>query len=314
LVDLRQLQLLRALGDLGSVTAVAESVRLTPSAVSQQLKALQRGSPVPLTTRENRRLVLTAAGERLAAAAAEVDTALARAEVTLRDLAQTPQGVVSVAAFNSAAWAFFPSLVKAFPTNGPVTVTVTDEDTLQSDFPRLANQYDIVIAHRFEHTPLWPPTVHAVTLLNEPLDVALPAGHRLAGGRTVTATDAAHEPWITTHEGWPVGAVIEALAAVAGRPVTIRHRVNEFTVVSELVRVGAGLALFPRWTTPPPRGVVLRRLVGVRASRRIDALSRPENAIRPAVQSVLTELHRVAGALASAQMQPDLSGEDLRGT
>jgi len=296
-VELRQLQLLRALGDLGSVTAVAESQRLTPSAVSQQLKLLQRGSPVALTRRENRRLVLTEAGTRLAAAAIEVDTALARAELTLRDLAERPHGVVSVAAFTSAAMAFFPPLVAAFPDEGPVTVTVTDEDVLQSDFARLTNLHDVVLGHRFEHTPRWPSTVHAVSLLHEPLDVALPVGHPLAEGDAVTAGDAAQEPWITTHEGWPVGAVLDALAAVAGRPVAVRHRVNEFSVAAELVRAGAGLALIPRWTTPPPRGVVLRPLVGVRAFRRIDALSRPENAIRPAVRSVMAELRRIADAL-----------------
>jgi DNA-binding transcriptional LysR family regulator len=296
-VELRRLQLLRALGDLGSVTAVAESVRLTPSAVSQQLKLLQRGSPVPLTRRENRRLVLTEAGGRLAAAAAEVDTALARAELTLGDLAERPQGLVSVAAFTSAALAFFPALVAAFPGDGPVTVTVTDEDTVQSDFARLTNLHDVVLGHRFGHTPRWPATVHAVALLDEPLDVALPAGHRLAGAEVVTATDAADEEWVTTHEGWPVGALLDAVAAVAGRPVTVRHRVNEFSVVGELVRAGAGLALIPRWTTPPPRGVVLRPLVGVQASRRIDALCRPENAIRPAVWAVVAELRGIARAL-----------------
>jgi DNA-binding transcriptional LysR family regulator len=205
---------------------------------------------------------------------------------------------VSVAAFTSAALTFYPSLVKAFPADGPVTVKLTDEDTLQSDFARLTNLHDVVVGHRFEHTPHWPATVQAVALLEEPLDVALPAGHRLAEAEAVSATDAAHEPWITTHEGWPVGALIDAIAAVAGRPVTVRHRVNEFSVVGELVRCGAGLALLPRWTTPRPRGVVLRPLVGVRATRRIDVLTRPENAIRPAVQAVVVELRRIARAAA----------------
>jgi DNA-binding transcriptional LysR family regulator len=299
-VELRQLQLLRALGDLGSVTAVADAARLTPSAVSQQLKLLQLRSPVPLTRRESRRLVLTEAGRRLAASAVEVDTALARAELVLRDLTQTAQGVVSVAAFSSAALAFFPPLVQAFPHDGPVTVTVTDEDTLQEDFARLTNRHDVALAHRFDHTPHWPATVHVVALLDEPLDVALPVGHPLSEGPVVTATDAAAEGWIATHEGFPVGAVIDALAAVAGRPVTVRHRVNEFNVAGELVRAGAGLALIPRWTTPPPPGVVLRPLVGVRSSRRVDALCRPENAIRPAVRSVLAELRRIAKALAGS--------------
>jgi DNA-binding transcriptional LysR family regulator len=297
-MDLRQLQMLRALGDLGSVTAVAESLHVTPSAVSQQLRLLQRTCGVPLTRREQRRLVLTEAGARLAAAAVEVAAALARADEVAHNLAGTAEGTVSVAGFNSAALAFFPRLVPAFTSADPVTVTVADEDTSQSDFPALTARYDIVIGHRFDHTPPWPDTVRVLPLLNEPLDVAMPTGHALADAGRLTAAAVADEPWITTHSGWPVGAFVDTLAAVSGRPIEVRHRVNEFTVAAELVRAGAGLALIPRWTSPPPEGVVLRQIEGIVATRRVDALTRPENEARAAVRAVLAELHRIAGLVA----------------
>ena len=60
-MDVRQLVILRELGDRGSVTAVAEALLVTPSAVSQQLAALQRAVPVALTRRRGRTLVLTEA-------------------------------------------------------------------------------------------------------------------------------------------------------------------------------------------------------------------------------------------------------------
>ena len=292
--------MLRALGDLGSVTAVATAMHVSPSAVSQQLRLLQRGLPVPLTRRDGRRLALTEAGERIAAAAATVETALAHAEEAVRGLTEAPRGAVSVSGFTSAALAFFPPLLRAFPADGPITVSVTDEDASQSDFPRLTARHDVVLAHRFPHTPPWPASVDVLELLDEPLDVALPTDHPLAQGESVSAADASREPWITTHEGWPVGAVVDALAAVTGRPVTVRHRVNEFSVVTELVRTGAGVALLPKWTSPPPSGVLLRPLVGVTASRHVDALTRPEHAVRPAVQAVLAELTRIADTLVSA--------------
>jgi DNA-binding transcriptional LysR family regulator len=68
----RQLQILRELGELASVTATAEAQLMTPSAISQQLRLLQRSIPVPLTERDGRRLVLTDAGQALASAAIEV--------------------------------------------------------------------------------------------------------------------------------------------------------------------------------------------------------------------------------------------------
>lgn len=67
-MDVHHLRTLRELRDRGSVTAVAEVLRLSPSAVSQQLAVLQRSFEAPLTEQRGRVLVLTAAGERLARA------------------------------------------------------------------------------------------------------------------------------------------------------------------------------------------------------------------------------------------------------
>lgn len=298
-MDVRQLQILRELGELGSVRAVADALRITPSAVSQQLRLLQRPLSVPLTRREGRTLRLTEAGQVLAAAAVDVETALARAREVAEDLEQSPRGTVTVSAFNSAALALFPQLARAFPPSGSVRVVLTDQDVEQSAFPPLTASHDIVVAHRFEHTARWPGTVTVTPLLTEPLDVALPADHPLARRRSITARAVATEPWITTHEGFPVGAIVAALAAVTGQPVTIAHRVNEFTVAAELARAGAGLALIPRWTTPAPDGLVLRPLVGVRSTRRIDALVRPENLTRPGVRTVLTALRQAGKDLTS---------------
>src|SRR5690242_18186179 len=117
-MDVRQLAVLRELGDRGSVTAVADALFITPSAVSQQLAALQRTVPVALTRRRGRTLVLTDAGEALAAAATDVATALARAEVAVDAFLEDARGPVRVAAFSSAATAFFPPLLRAASAGG----------------------------------------------------------------------------------------------------------------------------------------------------------------------------------------------------
>ena len=300
-MDERQLRILRELGELGSVTAVAEALLVTPSAISQQLRLLQRAIPVPLTERDGRRLVLTDAGRALAGAAIEVETALARARHTVGEFLDRPDGEVSVAAFNSAAATFFPPLLKALsapdaPTPSP-TLPLADEDVPQDDFPRLTREYDLVLAHRLDHAPPWPATVAATTLLREPLDVAMPATHPLAAKRRVTPKDVADEPWITVHDGFPVLATIEAIAAAAGRHLHLAHRVNEFSVVAELVAAGGGLALMPRWTMRPHPALALRPLSGVRARRHIDALYRPERTARRAVRTVLDELTRAAASV-----------------
>ncbi|MDF3142192.1 MULTISPECIES: LysR family transcriptional regulator [unclassified Streptomyces] len=293
-MDERQLRILRELGELGSVTAVAEALLVTPSAISQQLRLLQRAIPVPLTERQGRRLVLTDAGQALAGAAVEVETALARARHTVEEFVERPDGEVSVAAFHSAASALFPPLIRALTGPGKPVPMLADEDVPQEDFPRLTREYDIVLAHRLDHAPPWPDTVTATTLLREPLDVAMPVGHPLTAKRRVTPRDVAGEQWITVHDGFPVLAVIEAIAAAAGRRLHLAHRINEFAVVAEAVAAGGGVALMPRWTMRPHPALVLRPLSGVQARRHIDALYRPERTARSAVRAVLAELGRAA--------------------
>ncbi|MFD3497230.1 LysR family transcriptional regulator [Streptomyces sp. NPDC058676] len=303
-MDERQLRILRELGELGSVTAVAEALLVTPSAISQQLRLLQRSIPVPLTEREGRRLVLTDAGQALAGAAVEVETALARARHAVEEFVGRPDGEVSVAAFHSAGAAFFPLLLRAFAGPGHPVLALADEDVAQDDFPRLTREYDIVLAHRLDHAPPWPRAVTATTLLREPLDVAMPADHPLAAKRRLTPGDVADEPWITVHEGFPVRATIEAIAAAAGRRLHLAHTINEFSVAAEAVAAGGGIALMPRWTSRPHPALVLRPLSGVQASRHIDALHRPERAARRAVRTALTELQRAARTIRARDAHP----------
>ncbi|MFD7708573.1 LysR substrate-binding domain-containing protein [Streptomyces sp. NPDC059785] len=296
-MDERQLRILRELGDLGSVSAVAEALRVTPSAISQQLRLLQRSIPVPLTERAGRRVVLTDAGQALAAAAIEVEGALARARHAVTEFAEQPDGKVSVAAFHSAASAFFPLLLLDLGDRGGPRPALADEDVTQDRFPALTRDYDLVLAHRLDHAPPWPPTVTATTLLHEPLDVALPAGHPLASEPVLTPREVADQPWITVHDGFPLMATIEAIAGAANRRLDIVHRINEFTVVAEAVAAGGGIALMPRWTTRAHPGTVLRPLSGVHARRHIDVLHRPERTARKAVRTVITALHHAAATI-----------------
>ena len=292
-MDERQLRVLREVGELGSVTAAAEALLVTPSAISQQLRLLQRSMPVPLTERDGRRVVLTAAGRALAGAAADVESALARARQTVDEFVEQPDAVVSVAAFHSAAAAFFPRLLRS---GTAPKVSLHDEDVPQDEFPALTREYDVVLAHRLDHAAPWPRTVAVTPLLQEPLDVALPVDHPLTAKRFLTPREVAHEPWITVHDGFPLMATIDAIGAAAGHRLDTVHRVNEFTVVAELVAAGAGLALMPRWTAQRHPAVALRPLRNVRTRRHIDALYRPERTARRAVRTVLTEL-RDAGSV-----------------
>lgn len=293
-MEVHQLKVLRELGERGSVAAVARALHVTPSAVSQHLGALQRSARVPLTERRGRRLVLTDAGHALAAAAGDVVAALDRAAQAVNGYLDDLTVPVTVAGFHSAALAYFAPLLQRLAATGGPPVRCADADVAQADFPALVADYDLVLAHRLEHSPPWPADRLAVIpMVYEPLYVALPAGHPLAAQQHLTAAQVSTQPWISVHDGFPLEGTLAAIAAAAGRPLTVVHRINDFTVAAAVVASGAALALLPGYTTTPDPRVVLRPLAGLPAGRHIDVLARPETPSRRAVQTVLEALRHV---------------------
>jgi len=299
-MEVHQLEILRELGALGSVKAVADTLMVTPSAVSQQLAHLQRSVEVPLTRKEGRNLVLTEAGQVLADAGAAVVSAMAEARGALGTYHGSPAGRVTVSGFHSAGQALFAPLARMLDRPEHPRIELSDEDVAQQDFPALTARYDLVLAHRMDHSPRWPAErVAVIPLAHEPLDVALPANHPLAQQDTVTADDVGAEPWVTSHPGYSPADVLAAVAAVSSREPNIVHRINDYSTVAALVATGGVVGLLPRYTAGPVLNpdIVLRPLEGISTRRRIDLLARPENLKRRSVVMVCEALEDIMAGL-----------------
>ncbi|MBW4095981.1 MAG: LysR family transcriptional regulator [Acidobacteria bacterium] len=309
-MEIHQLEMLRELGELGSVKAVAETLMVTPSAVSQQLAQLQRSAGVALTQRQGRQLALTPAGQVLANAGAAVVSAMADARAAIGKYHEDPSGTVSLSGFHSAGQVLFAALERALDGPDAPQLRLTDEDVAQQDFPGLTARYDLVLAHRMDHSAPWPAeTTAVIPLAHEPLDVALPADHPLATRPALTAHDVAQWPWVTSRTGYSPADVLSVIASVSNHPVEILHRINDYSTVAALVSAGTVIGLLPRYTAGPmlTQGVVLRPLLGINAKRRIDILARPENLKRKSVQLVCEALKKVMDSLADPQ-NPTPSG------
>lgn len=307
-MELHQLEILRGLGTLGSVSAVAASLHVTPSAVSQQLAALQREFAAPLTRRAGRALVLTDAGRALAVAGVDVIDAMAAARGAVEAFERAPAGQVSLSGFHSAAQAIFGALLAELShTAEPPRVTLSDEDVSQDEFPLLTADYDLVIAHRLEQSAPWPTgDIRVLQLAMEPLDIALPVGHPLAERAALTPADVAREPWVTSREGYSPNDLLGAIVAVANRRPNIVHRINDYGAVAAVVASGAAIGLIPRYTLGRALpGLVLRPLTGITATRSIDLLARPEKLHRRAVQTTVGALRSAMATLvAAAESRP----------
>lgn len=293
-MDVERLRLLRELAERGTVNAVAHAVSLTPSAVSQQLKILQREAGVRLLEPEGRRVRLTDAGRTLVTRADEVLAALDRAEADMSAYRTVPRGVVRVSMFPSGAAMLLPGLIVDAAATG-VEVLGRDIDLPASQAPAQLADHDVVVVHRDERdvTP-WNPRYEATVLMREPLEVVLPPGHRLASRARVPLRELAGESWIGVEGGLMVDDVLRSLATLTGVDPRIVQRVNDFRVVEELVSAGVGVALLPRQVRTV-RELTRKPLSGIRVARRIEAVTRAGATSRPAVATVIEILQRIAG-------------------
>lgn len=291
-MDIGRLELLRELADRGSVTAVAQATRRTASAVSQQLKILEREAGVPLTERSGRGLALTSAGRALARTASDVATAIERAEALWADFRSQPRGDVTLTIFPSGGQMLLPRVLSAIDGMPGLTLRCSDLDSHVTDIAHLTADFDVVVVDSPGVLPVWAERrLTVVPLLREPLDIALPEGHPLGAKTSLSPADLADESWIGTPSGLPFDRILRSIEAANGTPARIVQRFGDNGVVEALVAAGHGIAILPSYTTRDrENGLITRPLNGVRASRLISALLRPDRAERPSVRVVVEAL------------------------
>ena len=298
-MDVRRLEFLRELSERGTVGAVADAMNVTPSAVSQQLKALEREAGYTLLEPSGRGVALTEAGRALARTATEIVTAVERAEGRWREYMEQPAGRVTLRTFPTGGEMLLPGLLTRMAARPDVELVCTDENGTV-DFADLTPDHDVVVADSPATRDSWHDRkLQVVPLMSEPLDVALPEDHPLARKDSLSPKDVAGETWIGVPHEYPFDSVLERVVAVTGEPVRVAQRIADNGIVESLVAAGHGIAILPRFTTREHgNGLVTRPLVGIRAKREITALLRPDRYERPSVRAVVDALRAEARVVA----------------
>lgn len=291
-MDVRRLGLLRELAQRGSVTAVARALHLTPSAVSQQLKALEREAGVPLLQRSGRGITLTVPGRMLAETAKDVAVAIEKAEAVWADFVEQPRGEVTVTVFPSVGQMLLPGVLHRVEDVAGLTVICSDQDPLLPDFADLTPDHDIVVADAPGVLPGWRDRGLVITeLMREPLDIALPEAHPLARKHELTPSDVIGERWIGVPDSLPFDRILQRIEAITGLQADVVQRFIDNGIAESMVAAGHGIAILPRFTTRDhENGLVTRPLAGIRSERVIWAIQRPEVVARPSVRVVLQAL------------------------
>src|SRR3954467_9911403 len=169
MLDVRRLRLLCDLARLGTIAAVARAAAYTPSAVSQQLSALEREAGVALLERTGRGVTLTAAGRVLAEHAEVVLAALEQTSAALAALTTGLSGPLRIGAFPTAVRTLLPAALVALAARHPgLELMVTELDPAQVPAALREHRLDVGLLHDYDVVPVRPdPLLDAVPLLDE---------------------------------------------------------------------------------------------------------------------------------------------------
>jgi molybdate transport repressor ModE-like protein len=299
-LDVRRMRVLREVAERGTIAAAARALAFTPSAISQQLAALEREAGVALLDRRGGRVRLTEPGRRLVARTEAILAELEAASAELAAVAAEVTGDVHVAAFPSAERALLAPAVAALAGRHPDVKVRTTELEPELSLPALRlGDADLAIAHEDTGSPApHDARLERVDLLEEPLRVVLPAGHP-ADADAVALERLAGERWVATPPGTACRAMVDRACGVAGYVPEVPFQANEFSVLAAFVAAGLGVALIPEIALGAfGDGTVVRAVADVPVARRIYVAARRGGLERPALAAMVAALSDAAGATA----------------
>ncbi len=302
MLNLDRLRVLHAIGAHGSVSAAADVLHVTTSAVSQQMGKLERETGQRLLVRNGRGIRLTDAGRLLAGHAERIMSMVELAHCDLEAHRGAAVGPLMAGAFPTAARGLFPAVLAGLRRDHPQLRPVVEEMEPDVALPRLTRgALDIAIVLDWYNKPLPLPEGLARTkLLDDVTDVVVPAGHPLADRESVVLEDFAGDDWIA----WPSGQfcrewLLFTLRAKGVEP-RVAHAAEEHQTQMALVAAGLGVAISPRLGRGPvPEGV---RVVPVRQTmrRHVYAAWRADTDRRPSVRAAVAALIEAGRAAAAA--------------
>ena len=287
MLDLRRLRLLRELARRGTITAVAEALSYSPSAVSQQLAALEKEAGVRLLEPAGRRLRLTPQGDLLVAHTQVLLEEMERAEAELAQSLNETVGTLRVAAFQTAVLALVPHALSQLMRQHPsLRVEVTELEP-EVALPALAaGEFDLVLGEEYPGHPLpRPRETERHDLLTDELRLITPAGWSEQSLTSLASRPFVLEPVGTTAREWATAACRQA-----GFEPDVRYTSTDLQIHLRLAESGLAAALLPDLSGAGDRQDVLTHRLQGRPRRQIFSTVRSGAACHPRIQAFTTAL------------------------
>jgi DNA-binding transcriptional LysR family regulator len=274
-MELRHLRYFVAVAEELHFGRAAARLGIAQPPLSQQIRQLERELGVELFARARRRVALTEPGRVLLGHARAILQRAAQASEDVRRAARGETGALSVGVVASATYGLMPRVFRTFRARHPdVAVGVAVMSTGAQVAALRAGQLDLGLAR----TPFGDETLVAETVLEEPVVVALPAGHPLSARRALRLAALAREPFVLfprdRRPGWY--DFVLGLCREAGFQPQVAEDAPELATAMALVAAGIGVTLVPASVKDLRRsGVDYRAIASPRARTRLVALRRP---------------------------------------
>jgi len=248
IINTRHLQMVAAIAASGSVTQAAASVHLTQSAVSHQLRVIEDRLGTPLFLRLGKRMVPTAAGERILATARRVLEDIAAAEEDVRRLGAHSAGVLRVCAQCNTGYHWLPSLIEVFQRSHPnIDVSIALECTARPVQALLEGRLDLAIVTesvsnpQLRVRPLFEDEHAAIVMPDHPLAKrTFVAPQDLAAERLFLYSSSPDDSFTIQHILRPAGVMPERVSFVMLTEALL-----------ELVKAGLGISVMQTWAIAP---------------------------------------------------------------
>jgi LysR family transcriptional regulator for metE and metH len=254
-LEIRHLKLVAAIAETGSVTRAGNCLHLTQSALSHQLRDAEQQLGVPLFERKNRKMTLTAAGERLLQSARTVMAELEGAQKEIQKRGGAGQGLIRLSTECYTVYHWLPERLKLFQRKFPAVEFQLVVEATDNPFEALLEgKLDLAIAC----TPVRNRKIRYTPLFEDEMVAIVAPGHRLAGKKYAEPADFAGEN-VFIYPPKEESTLLNAILAPAGVWPRRIHEVTLTEAIIEMVKGGLGVAAMARWAVAPQlaSGVVI---------------------------------------------------------
>jgi len=299
MLNVARLRVLKEVAYRGSFSAAAEALSYTQSAVSQQIATLEAETGMALLERHPRGVTLTAAGQTLVGHAEGILASLEAAETALSAIAGLRGGRLRMASFPTAGATLMPLAIATFSAAYPDVELTLAEGEPEQIVPRLrAGELDLALLFEFEGESELPADMTRAGLLDDPMYLALPREHPLAGRPELRLEDLREEAWVQTSRASSCARHVVRCAHASGFEPRVAFESDDYQTIQGLVAAGVGVALIPELALSVVReDVLIRSLSPAPPVREVIAAVPAGARLVPAAPAMLGVLEEAAGRL-----------------